>query len=72
VSPSLKNFDATPTQIGMVIVPSDVPFVVPAATAFAATGMGHLDQNLLVVLAGQKFCPWLAPDLELGDQEPIP
>jgi hypothetical protein len=56
----------------MVIVPSDVPFVVPAATAFTATGMGHLDQNLLIVLAGQKFCPWLAPDLELGDQKPIP
>ena len=56
----------------MVIVPSHVRFVVPAATAFAATGMGYLDQNLLVVLAGQKFCPWLAPDLELGDEEPIP
>jgi hypothetical protein len=71
VIPSVQYFNATTAQIGMVGVLTDVRFVVPAATAFAATGMGHFNQSLLVVLAGQEFCPWFSADLELRNQQPI-
>jgi hypothetical protein len=55
----------------MVGVLTNVGFVVPAATALAAAGMGHFNQSLFVVLTGQEFCPWLAANLELRDQQPI-
>ena len=55
----------------MVGVLTNVGFVVPAATALAAAGMGHFNQSLLIVLTGQELCPWFSANLELRDQQPI-
>ena len=52
-------------DVGVVGMLTHISFVVPAALAFGSTCSAHFDHREVVVLAGQKFGPGFAADLQL-------